>query len=605
MKIKDIATYLPGAILASVLKGVKLNIDDAGKEEIVKNGLYHITTSDEVANEILESKHLRPATGLSKNITSYGKACVFLFNGKPSVNNFMKNLTNANLDMDPYLNPTMVVDAIKIKPKNKDELKNYKFRGLVDDVLIYEGFCILNDDEVSKVKMVPDLVRDEKGIPTVNENTKKYEIEFREAAEEELVNDNKGYKAREDYLKFVEEEKSRLGYLKGDKRIKNIYNKVNSEVQVGNIEIEMTTKRIKTIPEMIKNFFKKIITPKLDMSTDEKIYKDLNEFDFKKKNPYRDKKFGESVAEFKKQGLEQLELKDELEELTLSKEGEYLRKKEETIDKSLIISSGLHGINHNNRVAIHSMLIAKNEGMLLDDTNNKTLDILLSAAYYHDIGRKRGFFTFNIGPHAKNSSRKINKLDLRYADGSFYSIEDKNILKAIIEAHEAKDKDMDKICKKYKINEEKLEYTKNLMKVLKDADALDRVRLDLNIGVAMTTDLNPKYLRLNTSKRLLNISYQLENLTKDVSFDRIISYKTDSQNQNNELTKREKFIENLKETARNLPEKVNTLKKVLKLNKDKYLSFKGKINREKLKNKFIKNTDEFKRTNDNFKEIEL
>ena len=589
MKVKDIALFLPNGILASLLKIVKLNIDEAGKEEIVKNGLYHITSSDEVADKILESGYLRPATGvIKKNITSYGKACVFLFNGKPTVDNFLKNITNANLDMDPYLNPTMAVPAISLKPKSKEELKNYKSRGLVDDVLIYEGYCVLPDDEVSKVKLVPDLVRDENNNPIKNIKTNKFEIEFREASQNELINDGKNYLAKEDYLKFVEEERKALGYKEGNRIIGNTINKINSEVQVCNVERKMTWERIKKLPEMMKNFFKRITTPKLDMSTDEKIHKNLEEFNFKDKNPYRDKKFGEAVAKFEKEGLSQLKLKDELEDLTTSDIGKYFRAKNNQLDKSLILSSGIHGINHNNRVAILSSIIAKKEGMLLEDNDNKVLDMLLSAAYYHDIGRRRGAFTFNVGPHAKNSSRKIDKIDLKYLDGTSYSSEDKSVLKAIVEAHEAKDKNMDKIIKKYNIPDEKIKVTKDLMNVLKDADALDRVRIDFN-KIVMNTNLNPNYLRLNTSKQLLNMSYELEDLTKNVSFEKIISYKTEEQNQDNPMTKRELFVESLKQGVRNIPEKINKIKKTLRLNKSKDLSLKGKIDFNKLQSLEEKN----------------
>lgn len=97
-----------------------------------------------------------------------------------------------------------------------------------------------------------------------------------------------------------------------------------------------------------------------------------------------------------------------------------------------------------------------------------------------------------------------------------------------MEAHEGKDEAMDQICKKYHISEENWEYTKTLMTILKDADSLDRVRLDYNTGIVMT-DLNPKYLRTNTAKRLLNASYQLEGLTNKVSFDKILAYKTEEQ----------------------------------------------------------------------------
>ena len=71
---------------------------------------------------------------------------------------------------------------------------------------------------------------------------------------------------------------------------------------------------------------------------------------------------------------------------------------------------------HNNRVAVHAMLIGKHEGLFENDTNHKIKDILLTAAYLHDIGR-----IGNSGPHAKRSARLVEKLDLKFTDEKDYS----------------------------------------------------------------------------------------------------------------------------------------------------------------------------------------
>lgn len=179
---------------------------------------------------------------------------------------------------------------------------------------------------------------------------------------------------------------------------------------------------------------------------------------------------------------------------------------------------------HNDRVAMHTMLIARHEGLLENDTDNKIKDILLTAAYLHDIGR------IGIsGLHAKRSARLIEKLDLKFADGKLYSREDKDFVKFLAEGHEGKDKNFDKLVKKYKIPEDKKDLAQKMLFVIKDADAVDRVRIDTNLPFYMKTDLNPNYLRTDTSKRLLNAAYQLEDLHKKVRFSDILSYKTDRQ----------------------------------------------------------------------------
>ncbi len=530
MLIKDIAMFVPRGIISTILKSVRTDIDTVGKEEILQNGLYHITKDQETAELILNSEYLKPSTGILKNINSFGTAVACMFDGLPTMDNYMKNLETTKTENNPLLTPNMVLNAIKISPTEMSELSNYKVRSLADNVIEYEGYCVLPKGKVKTVKLVPDLNRDTvTNMPIINPKTGEYEIIFREAKEEELNQDQKTYKVKEDYLKYIEKMREKIGYLNGDHLPAKAMNSFITLMYEGKLEEDMMKEYSK------KNFFKLIKdrierwkTPKLDMSTDEKIYTEIKEFNHKKKNPYRDKKFGTAVADFQRQGLEQLKLKDELEEITTGEIGAFFRKKEKHIDKSHVIQKGIHGISHNDRVALLTMIIAKNEGVLEGDTDNRTKDILLTAAYLHDIGRKVGKFAFNVGPHAKRSAKKINKIHVRYMNGQPYTEEDKNILKAVVEAHEGKDEIMDKLCGKYHISEEDKGYTKKLMTILKDADALDRVRIDFNKGI-MITDLNPQYLRTDTAKRLLDASYQLEGLTNKVSFDRILAYKTEEQ----------------------------------------------------------------------------
>lgn len=571
MIIKDIAMYCVNGFKTTLLKAGRVNIDDIGKQEILKNGLYHITKDEKTAQKILESQYLRPATGLDKNINSYGTACVNFFNGTPSIENYMKNLCNGQA-RNPYIHPTIVSNTIKVLPKEKEKLTNYRVRAFADDVIVYEGYCILDRDEAQMVYLVPDLVRDkETGKPIINQKTGRYDIAFREAQNHELEADRKSYKAQEDYLQFIEQERERLGYLKGHNIITNAINSVLTQLHMGKIEGDMSNEKLKiNVPQIVKRKIQQIMTPRLEMGTDEKIQSTINEFNLKKKNPYRDKKFGEVVALFQEKGLSQLELKEELKNFTTSDIGKFFRQKFKQINKVPIIKNGIHGISHNNRVAILSMMIAQKEGILENDFDNKIKDILISAAYYHDIGRKKGIIIDNTGKHSKNSARKIGKMDLTKLDGRLYSPKDKKILQAVIEAHEGKDKDMVKVCKKYKIEESDIPYTIQLMTILKDADALDRVRLDSNSPMRMKTNLNPKYLRTNTSKQLLNASYQLETLSKKVSFDRIIAYKTDEQKEGGiKESRREKFIDGLRQGIIEMPQTMQNLRTSLRLKKEK------------------------------------
>lgn len=573
MKIEDFIMFFPRSIMSMIFKSFKVDLDDFGKEEILKNGLYHLTPNEETSEKIINSQHLRPSRiPIIKNIDSYGKASVFLFNGPPSIEKYIDNLVRGR-NNNPYLNPTMVSSAVKILPTKKSELANYKVRLLEDDAIAFEGYCVIPPDEIKAVHLVPDLVRNsETGEPLVNPKTGRYDISFREALEEELSEDKKTYNAKEDYLQFIAQERERFGYIKGNNVISNTINNIFSMVHITKVSGDMSKEAVRNnFFSIIKRKITQLTTPRLDMPIDEKIHSSIEEFDYKSENPFRDRKFGEAVAYFQTQGLQQMELKDELENLTTSDNGKYFRKKYNQMDKSSIISKGIHGISHNNRVAIYSMLIAQSEGMLENDSDNRTKDILLSAAYYHDIGRKKGAITDNYGPHARNSARKIKKMDLRYADGKEYTQYDKMIVQAIVEAHEGKDRNMFKICRKHKIKEEDMQYAMKLMAIIKDADALDRNRLDINLPVNVTTDLNPKYLRTDTSKRLLKASYQLKSLSKKVSFDRILAYKTEEQQEGGEIeSKRDMFIDYLKKGVSQVTRTFESEKKDLKIEKERY-----------------------------------
>ena len=199
MLIKDIAMFLPRGIVSTILKTIRTDIDKVGKEQILKNGLYHITTDEETAQLILDSGYLKPSTGILKNINSYGTAVACMFNGTPTIENYIKNLETTKASNNPLITPNMVLNGIKISPTEMSELVNYKARSLADDVIIYEGYCVLPKEKVQTVKLVPDLNRDAvTNEPIVNPKTGEYEIIFREAQEEESRQDKKAYEAKEE-----------------------------------------------------------------------------------------------------------------------------------------------------------------------------------------------------------------------------------------------------------------------------------------------------------------------------------------------------------------------------------------------------------------------
>lgn len=149
-------------------------------------------------------------------------------------------------------------------------------------------------------------------------------------------------------------------------------------------------------------------------------------------------------------------------------------------DELFFHPEGIHGLRHAKRVLLLSLCLAL-ELELTDDE----IQLLALTSIYHDIGRMNDW---EDPEHGKRSFQKCLDLDLdlEFMDDS----EEFEILKYIIENHDEEDNVAFSNLKNYKIYDTELALT--LLKVLKDADALDRVR---------TGDLDFNYLRFPFSKK--------------------------------------------------------------------------------------------------------
>lgn len=278
----------------------------------------------------------------------------------------------------------------------------------------------------------------------------------------------------------------------------------------------MTKQNIrKNWKQIFRGIINSINTPKISSSVEDTIK------DFKVSKPYQDSKFAKFVIQKQTQeGLEQLSLEETLSNLTESVDGQYLAQKYKELEGT-INKKGIHGKDHANRVTITAMTIAQREGILENDQDNKIKDILITSAYLHDIGR-----IGNNGPHAARGARKIKNMDLRFLDGTIYSREEKDLVRALVEGHEGKPDKINKLLDKYHIDNPKYrELAVRLNSVVRDADALDRVRIDVK-HFGYHINLKPEYLVNKTSTQLLNASYELENLTKKVTnINTILTYK--------------------------------------------------------------------------------
>lgn len=145
----------------------------------------------------------------------------------------------------------------------------------------------------------------------------------------------------------------------------------------------------------------------------------------------------------------------------------------------------IHGILHAKRVLLLCLLFGK-----LYNLNTIEKEILEKASIYHDIGRISEGVDDN---HGKLSFEKIKKLKL--IDKNYKDIE---TLRYIITEHCISDEIAFENIKKYNIKNKKRAI--KLLKIFKDADGLDRVRLG---------DLDVRYLRTDYSIKLSGIAKQL------------------------------------------------------------------------------------------------
>ena len=155
----------------------------------------------------------------------------------------------------------------------------------------------------------------------------------------------------------------------------------------------------------------------------------------------------------------------------------------EGFDEYLALDSSIHGITHIERVSLLGLLLSDLLCLSDDDTS-----LLLTACVYHDIGRQ------GDGTDSEHGIRGA----LKVHDHIDYIGEELHIIEASIEAHCANGNMLDEIIEKYVIID--TDRAVLISRALKDADALDRVRL---------SDLEPSYLRFHESWNLIDFAEDL------------------------------------------------------------------------------------------------
>ncbi len=151
---------------------------------------------------------------------------------------------------------------------------------------------------------------------------------------------------------------------------------------------------------------------------------------------------------------------------------------------------GIHGLSHTRRVLLLTLILA-----YMEDLKTEERDLLCQAALFHDIGRRDD----NFDPeHGRESFIKLTRYGLVSLSG-----ESLEILRFIVENHCVSDAQAREALPNYN-----LKYPNEVLAlyaIFKDADGLDRIRID---------DLDVKQLRSVSAHRLLLVARQLLNYSR-------------------------------------------------------------------------------------------
>ena len=147
-----------------------------------------------------------------------------------------------------------------------------------------------------------------------------------------------------------------------------------------------------------------------------------------------------------------------------------------TLNTSVLYQSGLHGQGHVERTLLLGALLGWMEDLTAEDSS-----LLLPAVSYHDVGR------IDDGYDTEHGTRSAMRLgELTGALG-----EELLLMQGAVAAHSRPDERLEETVASYHAAD--CAHALTLARLLKDADGLDRVRIQ---------DLNPDYLRHESAKAL-------------------------------------------------------------------------------------------------------
>lgn len=164
-----------------------------------------------------------------------------------------------------------------------------------------------------------------------------------------------------------------------------------------------------------------------------------------------------------------------------------------TLQRDELYDSRWHGQGHIERVILLGGLIAMGEQFSERDTK-----LALFACSYHDIGR------IDDSKDDDHGTRSAERLVSRGIIGMLQPVSEAEIaiVRAAIATHSMHDSSLEANMKKYGVAPEEEARCRRICWCLKDADNMDRVRLN---------DLDPRYLRLESSKNMVGTAWYILN----------------------------------------------------------------------------------------------
>lgn len=176
-------------------------------------------------------------------------------------------------------------------------------------------------------------------------------------------------------------------------------------------------------------------------------------------------------------------LTPELAGLQATPYADALRRMAQSIRLDRLFHSRLHGAGHISRVMVLGALLAQRAQL-----DENVTQLLMYACAYHDVGRVDDSVD---DEHGLRAALQVEEL-------TGFAGQPLHCLQAAVEAHSRPDERMGDVLTKYGVAD--VAYAWPLAKLLKDADGLDRVRLDM---------LDPSYLRHAFTPPLENTAWVL------------------------------------------------------------------------------------------------